>query len=197
MCGHEREVDVAAFLDRLAAVHRFEHGQFARLLLNDAGDAVKILAPLAAGQLPPPAVEGAARGLDRGVHVVRVGGRDLGELLFRGRVDGIEVFARVRRGEFPVDKQLVTRGDGDVFAVLGRRRVIPLVTEVQLALAQGHDHARGGTGERAVGFHGGSRGLLGDGGTAGTRGGFHGDEVSKQRGKFQNFARRAGGRANI
>jgi len=52
MRGDEREIHVAAFLDRLAAVQGFEHGEFTRLFLDDAGDAIQIPAPLRGGILP-------------------------------------------------------------------------------------------------------------------------------------------------
>ena len=92
MRGHERQIHVAAFLDGLAAVHRFEHGQFARLLLDDARDAIKIFAPLASRHLAPDLFVGAPRGLHRLVHVRAFAERNFGELFLRGRVDGWKIF---------------------------------------------------------------------------------------------------------
>ena len=45
----ERDVDVSRFLDRLAGVHRLDHGEFAAALLEDAGDAVEVFRAFAAG----------------------------------------------------------------------------------------------------------------------------------------------------
>src|SRR4051794_15707568 len=43
----ERQIDVPAFLDRLAAVHGFEHGQLARFFLDQPGDPEKKFSALA------------------------------------------------------------------------------------------------------------------------------------------------------
>ena len=61
----EGQIHVARFLDGLAAVHAFEHGQFAHLFLDDARDAVKIFAALASGHFAPDFFVSAPRGLDR------------------------------------------------------------------------------------------------------------------------------------
>jgi hypothetical protein len=50
---HERQIHVAAFLDGLAAVHRFEHRKLARLFLDDARDAIKIFPALASRHFAP------------------------------------------------------------------------------------------------------------------------------------------------
>ena len=44
--GRERDIDVARFFDRLAAVHRFDDGERARFFLNQAGDAEDVLGAL-------------------------------------------------------------------------------------------------------------------------------------------------------
>ena len=86
----ERDVDVAALLDRLARVHRFEDGELAAALLEDPGDPEQVLRPLLARQLAPAPVLGTARGLDREIDVDGGGARDLGEGLLRGGVHARE-----------------------------------------------------------------------------------------------------------
>ena len=49
----ERDVDVARLLDRLAAVHRLDDGELARLLLDRARDAEDVLRALGAAHLRP------------------------------------------------------------------------------------------------------------------------------------------------
>ena len=83
----ERHVDVAALLDRLAGVHRFEDRELAAALLEDPGDPEQVLGPLPAGQVPHERVLGAARGADGLVDVGRRRAGDLGERLLGGRVD--------------------------------------------------------------------------------------------------------------
>ena len=68
----EREVDVAALADRLAAVERLEHRELARALLDDAGDAVQVLRALGRPQASTSRLERVARRLDREVDVLRV-----------------------------------------------------------------------------------------------------------------------------
>ena len=51
--GRERDVDVARLLDRLAAVHRLQHRELARPLLELPGDPVEVLRALGAGELAP------------------------------------------------------------------------------------------------------------------------------------------------
>ena len=94
--GGERDVDVARLRDRLAAVHRLDHRQLARLLLEQARDAVEVLAALGARQ-PRPAAKRRARRAHRRVDVglARLG--ELGELLLGGGVDRVEPAARLRR----------------------------------------------------------------------------------------------------
>ena len=82
MRGYERHVHVARFLDGFAAIHAFEHGQFARFFLNDAGDAVNVFAALASRHFAPDLFVGAARGFDGAVHVRLVAEGDFGELVF-------------------------------------------------------------------------------------------------------------------
>ena len=64
--GQQRHVDVARFADRLAVVHRLEHGQQAVVLLDVAGDGVQIAGADDAGRLAP-AFEGGAGGSHGGI----------------------------------------------------------------------------------------------------------------------------------
>jgi hypothetical protein len=68
--GGERDVDVAALADRLAAVHRFDNGKLARAVLDHPRNAVDVFAAFFRGHLRPGLVVGFARGLHRFVHVV-------------------------------------------------------------------------------------------------------------------------------
>ena len=67
----ERDVDVAALLDRLARVHRFEDRELAAALLEDPRDPEQVLGALAARERAPRPGLGAARGADRLVDVGR------------------------------------------------------------------------------------------------------------------------------
>ena len=125
MVGGERHVDVAALLDRLARVHRFEDGELARALLEDPRDAEQVLGALPARQLAPGPALGAAGGADGLVDIDRAGARDLGQRLLGRRVDRDErVTAGGRHGP-PVDEQAVALLERDDVARLGGRRVLP------------------------------------------------------------------------
>ena len=71
MVRGQRHVDVAALLDRLARVHRFEDRELARALLEDPRDAEQVLGALPARQLAPRPALGAAGGADRLVDIGR------------------------------------------------------------------------------------------------------------------------------
>ena len=68
--GGERQIDVARFLDRLAAVHRLEHRELARPLLELPRDAEHVLRALGPGERLP-ARRGVARRIDSRVDVGR------------------------------------------------------------------------------------------------------------------------------
>jgi hypothetical protein len=118
------EVDVAALADRLAVVDRLEHRELAGPLLDEPGDAVQVLAPLAARQLGPHVGVRPAGGGDRPVDVARPGRHDLGQHLFGGRVHRLERRAVDRVHHVAVDEQPVRRGDVDDRAGLGGGRVL-------------------------------------------------------------------------
>ena len=85
-CG-ERNVDVARLLDRLAAVHRLEHGELARALLEDARDPEQVLGALRAGERRPAVLERVARRSDGAVDLLGRRLRDLGQRLLGRRAD--------------------------------------------------------------------------------------------------------------
>ena len=64
----QRHVDIARLADRLAVVHRFEHGQQAVVLLDVAGDGVQVAGAHHARGLAP-GLEGRARGGDACIHL--------------------------------------------------------------------------------------------------------------------------------
>jgi hypothetical protein len=122
--GHEGHVDVAALADGLAVVDRLEHGQLARPLLDQAGQPVQVLAPLAGGQARPGAVVGLAGGVDGPVHVLGAGRHHLGQHLLGGGVDGLERRAVDRLDHLAVDEQAVAGGDVDDGGGLGGGGVV-------------------------------------------------------------------------
>jgi hypothetical protein len=148
--GCHRYVEVARFLDRLAAVHRLGYREFAGAILNQPRDAVEVLPTLAARQLAPRR-ERLLRRLKRPVDVGCIRERDLGQSLFGRRVDRVEVFARVGRDELSADEQAVTFSQSRIGG-LGGWIVFPEVAEYQLrngAAARGRA-ARDGSGRRHV-----------------------------------------------
>ena len=111
--GHQRDVDVAALADGLAVVDGLEHRQLAGPLLHEAGEPIQVLAAVAAAQSGPGTVVGGAGGIDRTVDVLRAGGHDLGQHLFRGRVDGLEAGPVDGVDHLAADEQAVRRLDVD------------------------------------------------------------------------------------
>ena len=136
MRGHERQIDVATFLDRFAAIHRFEHGQLARFFLNQARDAIEIFPALASRHFAPGLVVSAPRRFHREINIARIAFRDLGQLFFRRRIDRIEIFAGLRRNEFAVDEKLIALLQLDVVVRFRRGRVTPAIAKTQMALGR-------------------------------------------------------------
>ena len=163
VAGGEGHVDVAALLDGLARVHRFEDGELAAALLEEAGDTKEVLGPLLAGELAPRIPLRLARGADRLVDVGLRRAGHLGQRLFRRRIDRREGLT-AGRGDLPaVDEQAVARLERDDVAGLGGRGVIPRdglpITKppaVGRARARGDD-ARGGAAGHARHYGTGSR----------------------------------------
>ena len=122
--GGERQVDVAGLLDRLAAVERLEDGELPGPLLQQAGDAVQVLGPLLARQVPPTRLVGLAGGGDGEVDVLLPGLGDHGQLLLGGRVDRREVVAGAGLDPLAVDEQPVGVPQRDDRRRLERRGVV-------------------------------------------------------------------------
>jgi len=121
----ERQVDVARLLDRLAAVHRLEHGELACALLELARDPVQVLGAFAPGELAPPILGGLARGPDGQVDVLGAGVGDLGERLLGRGADRLEPRPALGIDELPADEQAVARIELDDVGRLGRVGVLP------------------------------------------------------------------------
>ena len=81
----ERQVDVAALADRLAAVEALEHGELARALLDEPRDPEEVLRALGGRERRPAVLERAARSLHGEVDVLLVRLSDLGERLLGRR----------------------------------------------------------------------------------------------------------------
>ena len=125
MRRRERYVDVARFLDRLAAVHRFQDGELACPLLELARDAVQVLGAFGAGEAAPTVLVGVPGGVDGDRYILGAGFGDLGEDLFGGGVDRREGTAGLRLDELPVDEQAVTVLEPHDVGGLGGGRVLP------------------------------------------------------------------------
>ena len=137
MGGDERKIDVARFLDGLAAVHGFEDGELAGFFLDEPRDAVEIFPALAARHFSPDRIVGATRRSYGKIDIVRVGLGDLGQFLFRGRIDGVEIFSGAGCDEFAVDEKRIAFSDLDVVARFRRGRVIPLRSKIQPPVFRG------------------------------------------------------------
>ena len=124
--GGERQVDVAALADRLAAVEALEHGELARALLDDARDPVEVLGALRRRERRPAVLERGARGLDGEADVLLVRLRHLGELLLARRRLRREPLRRLRLDELPADEEAVALLELDDVARLRSGRVVPL-----------------------------------------------------------------------
>ncbi len=167
---HQRQIDVAAFLDRLAAIHRLHDGQLARLLLDQPRDAVEILPALATRHFAPDVLVSRARRLHGTIDIMRVALGDLGQLLFRRGIDGGEILPRMRRDEFAVDEVLIARLELDVIVRLRRGRIGPLVAKAERALVWRQGYA-GRMGEGFLnpdGDNGSGTGILAGHGTLST-----------------------------
>jgi hypothetical protein len=121
----EREVDVARFLDRFAAVHRLEHRELPRALLELAGDPVQVLGAFAPRDLAPALLVGLARASNRQVDVLGAGVGDLGERLLGRGADRLEPRPALGLDELPPDEQAVARLQLDDIGRLGGVGVLP------------------------------------------------------------------------
>jgi len=93
MCRYQRQIDVARFLDSFAAVHGFEHGQLARLFLDQARYPKKVFSTLAARHLRPDIFVSASRRFYREINILFSCGSDLRQFFFRGRIYGVEILS--------------------------------------------------------------------------------------------------------
>src|SRR5437879_6385033 len=123
MRGAERHVDVARFLDRLAAVQRLQHCELARALLQDASDAEQVLRALRARKPRPAVLERIARRADGEVDLFACRLADLGERLLGRRRD--RCIRLLRLQPLATDEVPVALAQRDDVARLGRRRIFP------------------------------------------------------------------------
>ena len=126
-----RYIEIPRFLDRLATIQRLRDGKLPRTILQQPRDAEEILRPLAARQLAPDVI---VRRLRRLIRRIDIGGtrlRDLSQLVLVGRIDGVEIFPRLRGDELPVDEELVARLEFRI-GRLRRRIKLPQVAKDQL-----------------------------------------------------------------
>ena len=159
MRGHEGQIDVAAFADRLAPIERFQHGKVAHFFLQETGDAKKVFRPLASRHLAPRFLVGPAGRLDRLVDIRCISLRHFGQLLLRRRIDRGEILSGRRADKLAVDEQVVARPQLDVRVGLGRGRVVPATVETQRAVADRH-HRGVGRGRQGGHARGENFGLL-------------------------------------
>ena len=128
----ERNVDVARFADRLAAVHRFEAREFARALLHDARDAEQVAAALFARQLAP-CRQRLLRGANGSVDVLLRALRHFADRLLGRRIDRREVLTGLWRAELAADEAAVAFLDTEVVRAFLRWRVVPHSAKRQFA----------------------------------------------------------------
>ena len=103
VADHEGEVGVARLADRLAVVHRLEHGEQAVVLVDAARHRVQVARAHVAGRRAPRRVRGARRG-DRLVDVGVLADERRRQRLPRARVDRGVGFATLRLHERAVDE---------------------------------------------------------------------------------------------
>jgi hypothetical protein len=86
VCGHQRQIDVATFFNRLTAIHRFDHCELARFFLDQPCDPIEIFSTLSAGQFAPRVLISTARRLYCSLDIARVALGDFGQFLLSGGV---------------------------------------------------------------------------------------------------------------
>jgi hypothetical protein len=95
VAGDERDVEVARLADGLAVVHRFQHGQQARVALHDARERVEVPRAAVAAECLP-CGKGLSCRPDRRVDVLLGALGDVGDALPRCRVHHLERRRRLR-----------------------------------------------------------------------------------------------------
>lgn len=103
VAGAGRDVG-AGLLDGLAGVAAFQLGQGLMLLQDQGREAAQHAAALGGCGPAPGAVEGAARGRHRGVHIARIAARQPGEDLAIGGVQHLQREAAGRGARLAIDE---------------------------------------------------------------------------------------------
>ncbi len=93
VAGHQGNVEIAGFPNRLAVVHALQDREQPRVLLERPGDGVEVSGPRRTPELPP-RLGGGARSRHRPIHVLVAGLGDIGEAFPRGGVPGREDLSR-------------------------------------------------------------------------------------------------------
>src|SRR4029077_7703605 len=73
----------------------------------------------------------ASRRFYREINILFISGTNLGQFLFRGRVNGIKIVAGLRRHEPAIDEKLITVAQFNVTVRFQRWRVTPTLAEIQ------------------------------------------------------------------
>ena len=92
MPRYQRDIDVAAFANRLAIVECFEHREPARMFLHLPGQRIQITRTRMWSE-GLPRRQGSARGLHRAIHVCHGSLRHCSEFFASGRICGVEIGA--------------------------------------------------------------------------------------------------------
>jgi len=105
MSCNQRDVDVARLADGLAIVHSLEHGEQARMFLEQAREGVEITGSAMPAQRLP-FRKRLARRAHRGIHVGRASLRNPGERPGGSWIDGLEILVFLGLHPVIVDEQL-------------------------------------------------------------------------------------------
>ena len=101
-----RQIDGARIRDRLAAVQNLDQRQFVLMLFQEVGKAQQNLFAITRGHLAPgTCLKGTAGRSNSTIHILDIPGRDLGDDLAVGWVDGREGAARCGRHIFAVNER--------------------------------------------------------------------------------------------
>ncbi len=112
MPGHQRNINVATFANRLAVVHRLENREQPGMLLHQPRDGIQIARASMRSERAPSGRR-SPRGFDRGINVRGRALRDRSEFLGVRRIDGVEVLSR--RGSLPTASDEMLEAEGVAF----------------------------------------------------------------------------------
>ena len=116
MPGHQRDIDIARFADRLAIIQRLEHGQRPAVFLHQPRQPIENARPAMPRQGGPVRLRAARRG-NRQIEIGFAALGDFGQHFTGRRIDRLEPRTRTRRHPVAVDKMaetpLVTVEPGD------------------------------------------------------------------------------------